>query len=978
MEKKSKRQAQLAAASILVLVSVILALIFQFIHRTNTRITEQNQRYLEDASVQSLRTIDELFKNSVSSISMISGLYQQLMDTAEFDYNELNILRDQTAFDYMRFVDVDGISHAGDGTVQDVSDRSYYKDGITGNEGITFVQQSRFTSARMLVFYAPFYHRGQIVGVLVGVFDEEHLRELMSATYFGKTAVEYLCLRDGTVVACGEENSPENILKDFEERHVLSEEKMKEFRHAFTAGESYSYTYKDKAGTGNGCVAVLKDSNWIMVKTFPATAGRQMQLDANRDAIHLEIKLIIVFAVYIILFSLYYISKNGRLRRSSENYSQIVDSVKQLYDRFVVFDFENSTYDYLKEGSVTLGVPKTGDYYEWLNAFPSAHFSEEDASRFLDEFSPENLRNSLNLENRFIRYEYELAEKGKWEKYSLIKLNMDGDDTRRVLAAVEDVSSLKKEEMEKRNALEQAFRDAENANNAKMDFLSRMSHDIRTPMNAIIGLTAIAGTHMDDRERISDCLAKITTAGRHLLSLINEVLDMSKIESGKFSLSETEFNLSDLLDDVLEMIRPSLNDKKQNFTVKVENIEHEDVIGDSLRVRQIFVNILSNAVKYTGNGGDITLTITEKPNPHSRLGCYEFVFEDNGIGMSEDFLKRLFVPFERAEDVRTSKIQGTGLGMAIVRNIVRAMDGTIKVKSSPGKGSQFTVVISLKLQEVEHNEEQRLSGLLVLAADADTASCESTCMALNELGIKGSCVTNGKEAVDAVCAAHDRKQGYYAVIIDRNMQDMDGIQMVKEIRKKTGPDTPVIFMTAFDWSDIEDEARAAGVDEFISKPLFKTKLRSALIHMLPEENGQEEKSQLEIMGGIDLSGKRALLVEDNEINMEIAAEILGMTGLSLEKAENGKRGVELFSESEEGWYSIIFMDIQMPVMNGYEATRQIRALENPEIANIPIIAMTANAFDEDKKEALEAGMNGHIAKPIDISMMKEVLQEILQ
>lgn len=977
MEKKSKRQAQLAAASILVLVSVILALIFQFIHRTNTRITEQNQRYLEDASVQSLRTIDELFKNSVSSISMISGLYQQLMDTAEFDYNELNILRDQTAFDYMRFVDVDGISHAGDGTVQDVSDRSYYKDGITGNEGITFVQQSRFTSARMLVFYAPFYHRGQIVGVLVGVFDEEHLRELMSATYFGKTAVEYLCLRDGTVVACGEENSPENILKDFEERHVLSEEKMKEFRHAFTAGESYSYTYKDKAGTGNGCVAVLKDSNWIMVKTFPATAGRQMQLDANRDAIHLEIKLIIVFAVYIILFSLYYISKNGRLRRSSENYSQIVDSVKQLYDRFVVFDFENSTYDYLKEGSVTLGVPKTGDYYEWLNAFPSAHFSEEDASRFLDEFSPENLRNSLNLENRFIRYEYELAEKGKWEKYSLIKLNMDGDDTRRVLAAVEDVSSLKKEEMEKRNALEQAFRDAENANNAKMDFLSRMSHDIRTPMNAIIGLTAIAGTHMDDRERISDCLAKITTAGRHLLSLINEVLDMSKIESGKFSLSETEFNLSDLLDDVLEMIRPSLNDKKQNFTVKVENIEHEDVIGDSLRVRQIFVNILSNAVKYTGNGGDITLTITEKPNPHSRLGCYEFVFEDNGIGMSEDFLKRLFVPFERAEDVRTSKIQGTGLGMAIVRNIVRAMDGTIKVKSSPGKGSQFTVVISLKLQEVEHNEEQRLSGLLVLAADADTASCESTCMALNELGIKGSCVTNGKEAVDAVCAAHDRKQGYYAVIIDRNMQDMDGIQMVKEIRKKTGPDTPVIFMTAFDWSDIEDEARAAGVDEFISKPLFKTKLRSALIHMLPEENGQEEKSQLEIMGGIDLSGKRALLVEDNEINMEIAAEILGMTGLSLEKAENGKRGVELFSESEEGWYSIIFMDIQMPVMNGYEAAAAIRALPRSDAKTIPVVAMTANAFSEDVQDALGAGMNEHISKPLEIDRLVQILQKWL-
>ncbi len=699
-----------------------------------------------------------------------------------------------------------------------------------------------------------------------------------------------------------------------------------------------------------------------------------MQLNANRDAIHLEIKLIIVFAVYIIVFALYYISKNGRLRRSSENYSQMV---KHLYDRFVVFDFENSTYDYLKEGSVTLGIPKKGDYYEWLNAFPSAHFSEEGASRFLDELSPENLKNSLNLENRFIQYEYELAEKGRWEKYSLIKLNMDGDDTRRVLAAVEDVTSLKKEEMEKRNALEQAFRDAESANNAKMDFLSRMSHDIRTPMNAIIGLTAIAETHIDDRERIKDCLAKITTAGRHLLSLINEVLDMSKIESGKFSLSESEFNLSDLLDDVLEIIRPSVNEKKQNFTVRAENIRHEDVIGDSLRVRQIFVNILSNAVKYTGEGGDITLTITEKTNPHSMLGCYEFVFEDNGIGMSEDFLKRLFVPFERAEDVRTSKIQGTGLGMPIVRNIVRAMDGTIRVKSTPGKGSRFTVVISLKLQEVEHNAEQRLSGRLVLVADDDAASCDNTCAALNGLGMKGSPVTNAKEAVEAVCAAHNRKQEYYAVILDRNMQDMDGIQMAKEIREKTGPDGPVIFLTALDWSDIEDSARAAGVDEFISKPLFKSKLRSAFIHMLPEENGQEEKSQLTQMGGIDLSGRRALLVEDNEINMEIASEILGMTGLSLEKAENGKRGVELFSESEEGWYSIIFMDIQMPVMNGYEAAAAIRALPRSDAKTIPVVAMTANAFSEDVQDALGAGMNEHISKPLEIDRLVQILQKWL-
>lgn len=844
--KKRNRQVLWAAVSICTLVAVILTLIFQYVRQTNARIIEQNQHYLEDASAQTLKSIDGLFRDSVSNISMISSFYQQFMDNKDIDYSKLNILRAHTTFDYVRYVDMDGISYAADGETRDVSDRDYFKDGIQGNAGVTFVLHSKFTNARMLVFYAPLYHNSEIVGLLVGGFDEAHLQELMSASYFGESARAYLCLKDGSVVACIDDNYPENILDDLKKGHVLTDDKMAELRQAFEEGKSYSFTYKDKNGIGNGCITVLKNIDWVMVNTFPATAGKRIQENAYRDALRLEIKLIMVFAIYIIVVALYYISKNGRLRRKSESYSQIINSVRQLYDRFIVFDFENNTYDYLEKGTISPGVQKAGDYFEWLNTFPQKHFLEEDAERFLDEFSPENLKNNLNLDNRFVQYEYELAgKKRRWEKYSLIKLNMDGNETRRVLAAVEDVTALIQEELEKRHTLEQVFRDAESANNAKMDFLSRMSHDIRTPLNAIIGLTAVAEAHMEDRKRIGECLAKISAAGNHLLTLLNDVLDMSKIESGEFSLAESDFNLKELVWDVVEMVRPSAIKKHQNFKVNMEKFRHENVTGDSLRVYQIFVNILGNAVKFTDEGGDITLTLSELENHNKRLASYEFVFADTGIGMSEEFLKQLFQPFKRAEDERVSKNGGPGLGLSIVRNIVRAMDGTIRVESEPGKGSVFTVSITLKLQDVVIDEEQ------------------------------------------------------------------------------------------------------------------------------------EEQSQFTMISEMDFSGKRALLVEDNEINLEIATEILGTTGLQMESAENGQIGLEKFSQSKEGWYSIIFMDIQMPVMNGYEAAAAIRKLPREDAKNIPIVAMTANTFSEDMQEAKAAGMNGHIAKPLSPEGLGKILKQWL-
>ena len=525
-------------------------------------------------------------------------------------------------------------------------------------------------------------------------------------------------------------------------------------------------------------------------------------------------------------------------------------------------------------------------------------------------------------------------------------------------------------------ALKDAYEAADRASSAKTDFLSNMSHDIRTPMNAIIGMTAIAGAYIDDKERVRDCLAKITASSKHLLSLINEILDMSRIESGKLTLSEEEFNLSDLIENLLTMVKPQVAEKNHQMNVRIVDIEHEDVIGDSLRIQQAFVNIMSNAIKYTPDGGTINLTISERPTNKTKVGCYEFVFEDNGIGMSEEFMKKLFTPFERAENEYSSKIQGTGLGMAITKNIVNMMNGDIKVKSVQGEGTTFTITIFLRLQSVDDVSIEELVGLPVLVVDDDEICCQSTAEILKEIGMDSEWVTKGHTAVERVVQRHDNDDDFFAVILDWKMPGMDGLETTKERRKKVGNEVPIIIFSAYDWTDIEMEARAAGVDAFISKPLFKSRLTSLFKGLVGEEVDVPE-NELENIARSDYSDKRILLVEDNEINREIAVEILGMTGIQIETAENGKIAVDMVSDSADGYYDLVFMDIQMPVMNGYDAASAIRSLGRKYTNRLPIIAMTANAFAEDVVATKNAGMNEHIAKPLDLSKLDDAMKRWL-
>ena len=544
-----------------------------------------------------------------------------------------------------------------------------------------------------------------------------------------------------------------------------------------------------------------------------------------------------------------------------------------------------------------------------------------------------------------------------------------------VVVGTRNVDELIKKERQQETALQAAFDAAEAASKAKTDFLSNMSHDIRTPMNGIIGMTAIAAAHIHDKERVQDSLQKITQASKHLLSLINEVLDMSKIESGKVDLVEEEFNLSELIDNLLTMTSAQIEAHHHELSVNISGVTHEAVVGDSLRIQKVFMNLMSNAVKYTPDGGKISLSISEKPCCQPKVGCFEFIFEDNGIGIEEDFLNHIFEPFSRAE--RTSNIQGTGLGMPISRNIVRMMGGDIKVESRQGEGSRFIVTMYLKLQDTSEVSYDKFIDLHVLVADDDDLSLESCCGMLTDLGMKAEGVSTGREAVRQVVWHHEQNNDYFACIIDWKIQDMDGIETTRAIRRKVGADVPIIIISAYDWSDIEQEARAAGANAFISKPLFRSRLERTFNVLLGQEEEKEPDTPLDSLTEMDFSKYRALLVEDNELNAEIATEILKTTGLLVDHAVDGIEAVDRMVQCEDGYYDIVFMDIQMPRMNGYDATRAIRAMHRNYCRQVPIVAMTANAFAEDVQAAKTVGMNEHIAKPLDLRILARTLRRWL-
>ena len=529
---------------------------------------------------------------------------------------------------------------------------------------------------------------------------------------------------------------------------------------------------------------------------------------------------------------------------------------------------------------------------------------------------------------------------------------------------------------EQNRKLEIALQHEGAANRAKREFLFNMSHDIRTPMNAIIGFTSLAATHIDNREQVLDYLKKISTSSQHLLSLINDVLDMSRIESGKVKIEEKAVHLPDLVHDVRSIIQPNVAAKRLSLFIDTMDIEDEDIITDPLRLNQILLNILSNAIKFTPTGGMISIRIAQKNGAPKGCVCYEFRIKDNGIGMSEEFQKHIFEEFSREESSTVSGIQGTGLGMSITKNIVDLMGGTIALTSEPGKGTEFIVTLCFTRsgQKAEPKQLPQLEGLRALVADDDTNTCLNVSTMLSKIGMRPEWTISGKEAVIRTKYAVEQGDEFSVYIIDWLIPDMNGIEIVRQIRKVIGNRCPIIILTAYDWADIEDEARAAGVTAFCEKPLFLSELRRVLAEPFRAEPASEPAQPT----AADLKGKKLLLVEDNELNREIALEILKEAGFVVDTAEDGAVAVQKIKQAAPGQYDLILMDIQMPNLDGYEATRQIRALPDAEKANIPIFAMTANAFEEDRQNALAAGMNGHIAKPLDVPHLLRVLADALK
>ncbi len=618
-------------------------------------------------------------------------------------------------------------------------------------------------------------------------------------------------------------------------------------------------------------------------------------------------------------------------------------------------------------GSITLE--------ESMERYIQTFVYEEDREMLHRAASPDTLRREL-AEKRMYSVNYRILKDGEMEYYQMKAVQSgEWEDSRGIVLGFCSVDKEIRREMEQKNLLEDALLQANRANKAKSTFLSNMSHDIRTPMNAIVGFTALAIAHIDRKEQVEEYLKKIMTSGNHLLSLINDVLDMSRIESGKMHLEEKPCRLPDILHGLRNIVQADVHAKQLELYIDTVDVMDEDIYCDKLRLNQVLLNLLSNCVKYTGAGGMISMRITEKAGAPAGYANYEFSIRDTGIGMSEEFVAHIFEPFEREKSTTVSGIQGTGLGMAITKNIVDMMNGSISVKSREGAGTEFTVCFTfrLNLDVEEPRDVPQLRNLRALVVDDDFNTCDSVSYMLQQIGMRAEWTLSGKEAVLRTRQAVMRGNAYSVYIIDWMLPDMNGIEVTRRIRKEMGEDVSIIVLTAYDWADIEEEAKEAGVTAFCSKPLFFSELRNCL-YSIVHADGDGEKTDREEQ---KIHAGRILLAEDNELNQEIASEILGDAGFTTEIADNGQIAVDMLKASAPGYYQLVLMDVQMPVMNGYDAVRQIRSLEDPVLSSIPVLAMTANAFEEDKQEALRCGMNGHIAKPIDIDNLFEMLRQVL-
>lgn len=671
--------------------------------------------------------------------------------------------------------------------------------------------------------------------------------------------------------------------------------------------------------------------------------------------------LLIIIAITLAL--LFFLSTIKRISEHLYQKNQQFDVLSDTIDEtFLIFDRKKNQCDFVS-GSAdrVLGIP--AGLLQRNRALLYQHMSGETA----EEIHREVHSGAGAPWDTMIEYLNPRSVEPRWLQLCLYRIG-DKEDAKFIITFTD-----RTEERRANQVLKDALVNAQKANNAKRDFLSRMSHEIRTPMNAIIGMTTIAAASMGDSQRVKDCLEKISYSSKHLLMLINQVLDMSQIESGCMKMNTDPFELYQFLNNFVSVVYPQAREKGLEFTEKTTGFsEHTTYLGDCLRLNQVLLNLTSNAIKFTPRGGKVSLEVTNLPS-RGKKSWLRIVVTDTGIGMDEQGLSRLYTPFEQADGSIASKYGGSGLGMSITQNLVSLMGGYINVKSKPGEGTTFTVELPFEQSNVDLQplKEGGFEALNVLVVDDEQDMCEHTALLLERMKIHAEWVLSGARAVERVSLAQETGRVFDVCFLDWKMPEMDGVETARRIREKVGPDTPIIIITAYDWSDIEEEARAAGVNAFLAKPVFQSSIYNALVNVTNGIFGMSES--VPNVDGHFLKGKRLLLAEDNALNMEIAVTLLNMIGVTVECAENGQKAVDSFLRNEPGYFDAVLMDVQMPVMDGCEAARQIRACGRSDALHIPIIATTANAFAEDVASVMAAGMDAHIGKPLDIELLCSIL-----
>ena len=994
MNTKAKKSLQ-EIIYVLILLLAIIVLFFWYTTQNRTRMEERNKTYAADSAQMTANRIDEELKNAKKRISTYSYFIGNSLKEPRISAETLKEMEENTIFDAMMFTNLDGIDCASDGRTTNVKNEDFFIDGMKGNSDIDITSDSYFYDEPMISFYSPIQYKGEIIGVLRGAYmAKKHLQHMLETTYFNENADVYLCTLDEEVIACscGKEHSG-NIIDNLLESGTIDNTTASNVKNIFQNGGSGAFLCDSDNKTDNICVINLPDNDYVLIQTFPKKITQKMTRDENLIGIKLETVLISMFIIYII----------SLLIRATKEKEQTLQAERSVADRkerqyraaitssaFCTFEF-NLTKDIIENDIVCMIDDKPVSLLDKIGLKAPCKVSEcfEKWKAFILEESLEEYSTIVNteyLKERFDERETEVnIDYWGWASKDIqmcvrqsfiMTLDYETNDIM-VMVVTKEITDIVKKQKEQTQALQDALLQAQHASRAKTTFLSNMSHDIRTPMNAIIGFATIAISHIDNKERVMDCLQKVLSSSNHLLSLINDILDMSRIESGKIQIKEQDCNISELMHNLINIIQPQIKAKQLELFIDTFEVVNEDVIADSLKLNQVFINLMSNAVKYTPAGGTVSLRIMQKTTFHHGYGDYVFIIKDTGIGMSKEFVKHIFEPFERESTVTQSGIQGTGLGMAITKNIIEMMNGTISVESEPGKGSTFTVELTLKLQDTERNAEQlkELNGLRAMVVDDDFNVCDSVSKMLKQLGMRAEWTTSGREAVYRAKMAHDEGDSYHTYIIDWQMPDLSGIETAKKIRSQVGEDAPIIILTAYDWSDIEEEAKAAGVTAFCAKPLFMSDLKSALL--AANNSADKEEKDAAAWTLADFSGKRILLVEDIELNREIAEVILTEAGFLVESAPDGTDAVAMMEKAEEYYYDAILMDVQMPIMDGYEATRTIRNMPRKDVKDLPIIAMTANALEEDKEAALKNGMNAHIAKPLDMDIFISVLRKFL-